>query len=396
MRITHLCLACFFPDGFSYQENMLPKYHRKLGHEVRVIASLQSFDKNGRTVYLEPRGEYRNEHDVRVLRLPYAAPVRVNRKLRRYRGLTEALEQASPEILFIHGCQFADMKQVVGYLKSHPGVRVFVDNHADYGNSAQGWISMKLLHRQLWRRCARMIEPYAQCFYGVTPARVSFLTEVYGIPADRVRLLVMGADDDEVQKALEPAVRASLRERFGVGPETLLLVSGGKINAMKRHTLDLMKAVNQIADPRLNLVVFGSVEDALKPEFEAQLSDFVKSAGWIPSAEAYSYFAAADLVVFPGSHSVLWEQAAGMGKPLLCNQWPGVSHLDQGGNVLFLSDCSDAAFCKTLRGFLDDPDLLERMRLAAEGPARAIFSYRDIAARSILPASATPTSKGSV
>ena len=50
MRITHLCLACFFPDGFSYQENMLPKYHKKLGHDVSVVASLQTFDKNGNVI----------------------------------------------------------------------------------------------------------------------------------------------------------------------------------------------------------------------------------------------------------------------------------------------------------------------------------------------------------
>ena len=54
MRITHLCLACFFPDGYSYQENMLPKYHKKLGHDVSVIASLQTFDKNGKVTAQNP------------------------------------------------------------------------------------------------------------------------------------------------------------------------------------------------------------------------------------------------------------------------------------------------------------------------------------------------------
>ena len=40
MKVVHLCLACFYPDGYSYQENMLPQYHKMLGMEVAIIASL--------------------------------------------------------------------------------------------------------------------------------------------------------------------------------------------------------------------------------------------------------------------------------------------------------------------------------------------------------------------
>ena len=64
MRITHLCLGCFFPDGYSYQENMLPKYHKKLGHDVSVVASLQTFDKNGNVSYMDKASEYRNEYGI--------------------------------------------------------------------------------------------------------------------------------------------------------------------------------------------------------------------------------------------------------------------------------------------------------------------------------------------
>ena len=47
MRILHLCLANFYIDNYSYQENMLPKYHKMMGHYVSVIASKVSFDENG-------------------------------------------------------------------------------------------------------------------------------------------------------------------------------------------------------------------------------------------------------------------------------------------------------------------------------------------------------------
>ena len=113
MRITHLCLACFFPDGFSYQENMLPKYHKKLGHEVSVIASLQTYDKNGHLIYMEGPKVYLNEYDIPVYRLDYKRPVIISKKTKQYIGTYEALEKTNPEILFIHGCQFMDVEEVV-------------------------------------------------------------------------------------------------------------------------------------------------------------------------------------------------------------------------------------------------------------------------------------------
>lgn len=52
MKVVHLCLGCFFPDNYSYQENMLPKFHKQLGYDVEVIASLATFDKNGKASFL--------------------------------------------------------------------------------------------------------------------------------------------------------------------------------------------------------------------------------------------------------------------------------------------------------------------------------------------------------
>ena len=44
MKILHLMLACFYIDKYSYQENYLPKYHKKQGHDVEIIASLFTFE----------------------------------------------------------------------------------------------------------------------------------------------------------------------------------------------------------------------------------------------------------------------------------------------------------------------------------------------------------------
>ena len=53
MKILHLCLSAFYIEGMSYQENLLPLFHQKMGHEVRIISSLQTFSSDGEYTYEE-------------------------------------------------------------------------------------------------------------------------------------------------------------------------------------------------------------------------------------------------------------------------------------------------------------------------------------------------------
>ena len=185
---------------------------------------------------------------------------------------------------------------------------------------------------------AKKIEPYTEKFYGVMPSRVDFLKEMYGISKDKVELLVMGADDEKVVAALNPKVRNTVRNKYGIGKSEFLIVTGGKIDAAKMQTLLLMEAVNRIDG--IKLIVFGSVADELIENVEQLCSNRVQYIGWVDSSMTDRYFAAADLVVFPGRHSVFWEQVVGLGIPMLVKDWPGTHHVDMGGNVRFLENDS--------------------------------------------------------
>lgn len=383
MKIVHLCLGCFFPDNYSYQENMLPKFHKQLGYDVEVIASLVTFDKDGKETFLEKGSVYQNEYDIKVTRLGYKKPEKVYRELKRYIGTYEALKKANPDILFIHGCQFMDMDVVVKYVKERPNTRVYVDNHADFSNSGTYWISKNLLHKGLWRHTAHIIEPYTTKFYGVLPARVDWLVNMYKLPKDKCELLVMGADDDKIEEASNPEIRKNIRRKYGISDEDFVIMTGGKIDPWKTQTLLLMEAVAKINNPKVKLIVFGSVTPDLKEQVAARcIEDKVMYIGWIQSSESYKYFSAADLVVFPGRHSVFWEQVAGMGIPMVCKYWEGTTHVDAGGNVKLLKNDSVEEIYDVLMNILDGE--YKHMKEIADGAAKKKFSYKEIAVRAIM------------
>ncbi|MDY4307608.1 hypothetical protein SNF32_10825 [Enterococcus mundtii] len=57
-----------------------------------------------------------------------------------------------------------------------------------------------ILHKIIWKHQASKIEPFTTDFYGVLPARVDFLKNVYKLPEEKISLLIMGGDNDLIKK----------------------------------------------------------------------------------------------------------------------------------------------------------------------------------------------------
>lgn len=107
----------------SYQENMLTREHKRMGLDVEVIASCQTYDANGNYAFDLKKGTYRNENGIAVTRLAYKKEARWCYKLRFFKGLAEALESSAPDVIFIHNVQFCDIGIVADYLKRHRGMQ---------------------------------------------------------------------------------------------------------------------------------------------------------------------------------------------------------------------------------------------------------------------------------
>lgn len=349
---------------------------------MTIVASEWIYDTEGKLVRCE-HSNYINENGLKQIRLRSKFGTNVHSKFSLYHGLTRVLNQEQPDLLFVHGCQFLDIKDVVDYVKEHCNVRIYVDNHADFSNSASNWLSKNVLHKIVWRHCAKSIEPYTTRFYGVLPARVDFLADMYGLPRDKIELLVMGADDELVATAKSAEARKSIRKKYGISNDDFLIMTGGKVDKNKPQTLLLMEAMQAIKTDKVKLIVFGTVSSEYTENFNELLGDNVIYAGWVQATETYNYFSAADLVVFPGLHSVFWEQVVGLGKPCLFKYIKGFTHVDLGGNCDFLYEDSVDEIQDKILALIDDPVRYKEMKLVAETKGMGVFSYRKIAEKSI-------------
>lgn len=384
MRIMHCCLAAFYIDDASYQENLLPKAHRRAGHEVMIVASTENYLPGGVLGYVPPR-RYVNSDDIPVVRLPYrrGLPHKLARKLRAYSGLSAELERFAPDVIFLHDLQFVDARVIRAYKARHPEVRVFVDGHTDFINSARTWLSRRVLHGILYRWCARQLEPITERFWGVTPVRADFMRDMYRIPAARLGVLPMGYDDDVVDLRLRAEVRSRVRAELGIHPDEFVIITGGRLDARKRTDV-LMRAMRSGTLRDARLVVFGSPVAETRDEL-ARLASTpnIMMVGWATTSRVYDLFLAADLGCFPGTHSVLWEQAAGVGLPCIFRRWPGFEHVDLGGNCVLLDDASEAALVESISRLILDRRAYADLRAKSESLGPMHFAYSRIAQQAI-------------
>lgn len=382
MRILHCCLAAFYIDNYGYQENILPKMHKIQGHDVRIVASTETYLGNKNLGYVQASA-YMTAENIPITRIPYIKylPHRIARKLRIYRGLTKELTAFKPDIIFLHDVQFLSIREIAKYAKQN-SVIIYADCHTDFINSGKNWISKNILHKLIYKRCAKLIEPYVKKFYGVLPIRAEFLKSVYKIDAKKVDVLELGVDDTMINLSNRFETRRAIRNKYNINENDFVIITGGKIDRRKNIHL-LLKAFEQIERPNLKLVIFGSISDEINQEIHSITDNRIIKTGWLSVDDTNKILIAADLGFFPGTHSTLWEQSIGLGLPCVFKRWIGIEHVDLGGNCILLDDVTTENLESVIKKVITDTNLYLRMDEISKEKGIEKFSYSKIAQRAI-------------
>lgn len=381
-KILHVMFASQFHDNTGYQENLLLKKQVELGYNVTML----SFDDS-----LLEKKEYENSDGGKIIFLPSCFNRRARRlKLVSYINLyrnhikfvESNLQEIQPDIIFIHGLQSVDSLKVANYAKKNK-IKLFADNHNDYYNAHFESIKQRFIHKTVYRYCARTIASTATKVWGVTPWRVAFMKDVYGLKDSKVGLLVMGGDEAFIDNSKRIDERKQIFNMYNIPEDAKVVVTGGKIDKTKNIHL-LIKAVSRLKNENIYLLFFGKFDVEMDLYCRPLIKDNIIYAGWMSPNDVYKYFMAADIVAFPGTHSVLWEQACACGVPGIFKDWDGgFNHVMVNDNAILLNTITSQAIENALKEVLLDEDKLSRMKMNAQGLPMKIFSYKNIALKSI-------------
>ena len=381
MRILHISPNAPYNDYWGYQDNLLPKYHEILGHDVMIITT-NTMHKDGKIVETGCV-DYELNDGVRVVRLaikkyPYHIMTNLNARLV---GVERYLNDFNPDFIFFHGLVSSTIYDVIKYKKKHANCIVVQDNHLDYniGRGSDTWKAKAV--RSFYRHMTRKTIPYITKIYGVTPWRKAYAEDYFNIPPEKTDVLIMGADDEKINFEKKTEIRECIRMKYNISEDDFLIVTGGKIDQKKKIHF-LMQSCS--AMKCVKLLIFGQIQDDIKDEFErlCRENENIFYIGWINADKVYDYFFAADLVFFPGQHSVLWEQACASKVPCVFERWEGMEHVNNGGNSDFLEKIDTESIRAKIEELLYT-DKYYQMKKIAESDKTDIYLYSRIAVKSL-------------
>lgn len=360
MKILHICQ--YYNDGYGYQENLLPRYQQKLGHEVLVVTSDRTSHFSASKKSQKVNTGISKDFGVSVLRLPISGQFKARFVF--FKGLKEILEQEKPNYIFHHGLASPSLITCAKYKRDNPSVFLAADNHSDLNISARNHLWGISYYKILWTNLLKQWLPFIDVVFGVTPARCYFAEEYHGIPRDKIRLLPIGADTDAVNNL----VAGGCKEESS----RLQLATGGKW-AKKKGLEKLLQAVEGL---ELHLQIFGSIED-IEIERKIESKQNVSFLGWKNREETLKTLAGANIALWPGQHTTLMEDAIATATPMLLRYHGSTSHHLRGNGLYFFSD-NPLEIRQMVQVIMNNPEILRQMKNRAV-KQRKILSYDQVA-----------------
>jgi hypothetical protein len=320
MKIVHVCVSCFYIDGYSYQENELVKHHVKQGHDVHVIASTENY-VDSKLSYVKP-GEYMGKDGAIVTRLPYSRmlPHIVMKKLRVIPQLLSKIEELSPSIIMFHGLCAWELRTVCSYVKNNPNVRLWVDSHEDSNNSARTFVS-KFLHKAFYRPVIKSVISNINEVLCISYETIEFVSRMYEVPESKLKFFPLGSNI--IPNDAYIFNRNKIRRSLKIREDEVLFIQSGKQTTRKK-LLESLNAFVEANEKNFRFVIVGSIDSEIEKEAFAIIDrqKNIEFLGWKTSTQLTEILCGADVYLQPGTQSATMQMSMGARCALILDDVP--------------------------------------------------------------------------
>lgn len=283
-------------------------------------------------------------------------------------ALLKVLREKRADVLHLHGYGATTFGRMCAW---RLGIPAILHEHANHGDTP--WFQ---------KIADRLLAPHTDLAIAVSESTGEFTTRARLMPAERTKVVYLGAPLDEFARPRSAGEIAAARQSMGIAPGTVAIGTITRLMPSKGNQY-LIEAAPKILETHPGVRFFMVGEGELQSELEAQaralhLGDrFVFSGFMRDVAAALSAF---DIVVFPS----LWEgtpltvfEALAMGKPIVATDADGlVDVLTDRKDALIVPKANADALARGVCEVVDTPALAAS--LAAE--ARKTGQRYDIAA----------------
>ena len=221
--------------------------------------------------------------------------------------------------------------------------------------------------KYLWPRLFRLADQVIVPSSGSRDVMLSL-----GIPSDRVTLTPYSVDNPWWMQQASYVHRSAVREAWGAGPNTIVVLFCAKLQPWKRP-LDLLRAFAK-ANLSNGVLVFAG-EGPLRPQLESEAANLgvasrVRFLGFVNQSQLPAVYTAADLLVLPSEFEpfgLVVNEAMCCARPVIASDRAGASR-DLVAPVCtdFVFRCGDVdALAQLIKKAAADPTRLKELGRAA-------------------------------
>jgi len=377
MKIIIVCFT--YSPNFSYMENQLAKALQMLGHDVKIIASTESYVKDKLTNFDSGNYVYDN---LSVERIPFDwNGSYFAHKLWKMKGLLKALEDYRPDIIYHMNICGIETKSSVDYARINSKTTLFFDNHAASYNSGRNWVSKYFRYQLILGRYARNAAKKSMKVFYIGNGEKSFLEENFKLPTNKLELFPLGdfiLSDSEYEEH-----RERIRAQNSVSRSSQVICHTGKLNKSK-YTIEIIEAFLSISCKTSQLWIIGGLDTDIHDEVMRLIknnSDRIKYFGWRNSSQLSEILCACDIYVQLSVSSTFLTA--------LCRKCVGISINPNAtykyipkGIFYQIDDTFDLK--KTINKLLEDPVQISNQRQESFNYAKDNLNYVALVDRLIL------------
>lgn len=378
MKILHICQ--YFQENMRYQENVLPIAHKGIGNCVYIITSDRECVYFSNKKQRIKKVEIKNYNGVTLIRSDIYFELK--NKFVVFKGLYRLIKKINPDYIYHYGLTSPSLFTVTKYKKNNPNVVLVCEFHAMYENTMRTTMSI-FYHKVIWRNIIKSKIKFIDKIFFIAPECMDFIHEVYKVPKIKLNFLPLGGDISNINNY--DYIRKKYRNKLNIKNRELLIIHAGKITPLKK-TETLLKSFKFIKEKNIKLIMIGAIENGYKKI----LTNFINNdnrityLGWKNPEELSKVFCAGDILIQPGTASVIFEQAICNGLPIVLSKTKLGQYLVSKDNGIVLQKIDEKELSKIINYFNQNRGILKEMHENAINFAQEELSYKVIAKKSII------------
>jgi glycosyltransferase involved in cell wall biosynthesis len=279
-----------------------------------------------------------------------------------YPDLLKVLRGKQADIVHLHGYGATTFGRLCAW---RMGIPAILHEHANHGDTP--WFQ---------KVADRLLAPHTDLAIAVSESTGEFTTRARLMPAERTKVVYLGAPLDEFARERSAGEIAAARQAMGIAPGTIAIGTITRLMPSKGNQYLIEAAPAVLAkhpDARFFIVGEGELQQALEAQARALgLGDRLVFSGFMKDVAAA--LSALDLVVFPS----LWEgtpltvfEALAMGKPIVATDADGLLDvLTDRRDALIVPKADAARLAGAINEVLDSKPLAEGLGAEARKTGR--------------------------